>query len=65
METDRVPVPLGQPEPSQPGGAISPWAGSREGLSDWISAPGDLLLPVGMTLRVCHGVLRGQSSAGD
>lgn len=66
METDGVPVPMGQPEPSQPRGAISPRAGSREGLSDWLSAPGDsenLLVSETVTLRVCHDVLRGQSSA--
>lgn len=66
METDGVPVPMGHPEPSQPRGAISPWAGSREGLSDWLSAPGDsqnLLVAVGVTVRVCHDVLRAQSSA--
>lgn len=66
METDGVPVPMGQPEPSQPRGAISPRAGSREGLSDWLSAPGDsenLLISESVTLRVCHDVLRGQSSA--
>lgn len=54
--------PMGQPEPSQPRAAISPWAGSREGLPP----PGDnknLLASVGVTLRVCHGGLRGQSSA--
>lgn len=47
---------------SQPRGATSPRAESREGLS----APGDnknLLVSVGVTLGVCHDVLRGQSSA--
>lgn len=61
METDGVPVLMGQPETSQPRGAISPRAESREGLS----APGDnenLLVSVGVILRVCHDVLRGQSS---